>query len=273
MGKFSFNVLLVAIFAFLGFSTAVQAQEESPSPVSLYNDGLAKLKEKAYSEALPLFEQAIEAADPEEESEAKVIQLSKRNGSIAAYKVGNSMRKEEKYDEALKAFTTGIEFNPGFYANYIGKAQTLEGQGEDLQAVTAYVEAAEASQKAGKADKHEQLLSKASNFAAKAYADKKWDETIELAEAFLETQESADTHYYLAVALKEKGQGDKAIAHAEKGMELETGSDKGRYLYTKAEVLESMGKTDEAAATYSQITSGKYAERAKYKADQLNGGK
>ena len=104
---------LAFMVAFLGFVTLTQAQDGATA-ASLYNDALAKLKAKDYGAALPLFEQAIEKADPAVETDAKVVQLAKRNGAIAAYYVGNDLRKDDKNEEALATYDKGIEYASGF---------------------------------------------------------------------------------------------------------------------------------------------------------------
>ena len=65
-----------------GLSLGLQAQEEA-SAASLYNQGLEKAKAKEYVAALELLEKAIAKADPENETDAKVIRLAKRNGTRA----------------------------------------------------------------------------------------------------------------------------------------------------------------------------------------------
>ena len=263
---------LSAVLVLVSFSLVLSAQDQ-PTAAGLYNEGLAQMKAKAFTEALPLFMEAIEKADPENEYDAKVVSLARKNGAIAAYYVGSDLRKEENYEGAMEKFDLGIGYDPGFYANYIGRAQTLEGLGQTVEAVKAYVNAAAASKAAGKEDRSDQLISKAENFAALAYADENWEAVMSHAQAFLELNETGDTHFYRAYALKETGMYEKAIEHAEKGMELDQGEDMGRYRMVKAGSLEKMGKKEEAIAVYQSITSGKYAERAKYNADQLSGGK
>jgi len=262
---------LAVVVALLGFVTFTQAQDEVTA-ASLYNEGLEKLKAKDYGAALPLFEQAIEAADPESETDTKVVQLAKRNGSIAAYYVGNDLRKNEDFEGALATYDEGIDYASGFYANYIGRAQALEGKGDNVEAIKAYVKAAEMSEKGGKADKAGDLYSKAENFSALAWADKKWDDAITYAETFLALKETADAHYYLAQSLQEKGQNEQALEHANKALEM-SGDDKDKYYFTKAEIHEALGQTGEAVEAYKMVTGSKYGERAKYKVDQLSGGK
>ncbi|MCB0548354.1 MAG: hypothetical protein KDD19_12295 [Phaeodactylibacter sp.] len=261
---------LTALVLLLGLSTALSAQE---SAASLYNKGLELIKAKNYTEALPLMEQAIETADPESEADAQVVKLAKRNGAIAAYYVGNDQRKSDDFETALATYDKGIAFSPGFYANYIGRAQALEGMNNTREAVIAYIDAGDISIKSKKEDKAEQMYSKAENIIAVAWGDKKWDATSEYAMTFLEKRESPDVHYYLAYALKEKGSADKAVEHADKAIELAGEANASKYYMAKAESLEALGQADAAVEAYKMVNDAKYSERAKYKINELSGGK
>ena len=257
------------VTALLGMAVGASAQE---SAVSLYNDGLEKLKAKDYAASLPLFEKAIATADTSE-TDTKVVRLSQRNGSIAAYYVGTDLRKEKKLDDALRTFEEGIAYDSAFYANYIGRAQVLDDQDRDALAVKAYFMAAKASEKAKKLDKVEDLINKAANIPAVNWGKKNWDKAIASAQAFLEEKESADVHYYLAQALAEKKDYDNAIEHGKKAAELATGDDKNKSYFGLGDIYEAAGQKDNAIAAYKKVGGSKYAERAKYKANQLAGGK
>jgi hypothetical protein len=50
-------------------------------------------------------------------------------------------------------------------------------------------------------------------------------------------------------------------------------ADASKYYMAKAESLEAMGKTDAAVEAYKMVKDAKYSERAKYKAEELSGGK
>ena len=263
---------LTTLLLLLGCSIALHAQDDA-SAASLYNKGLEMIKAKNYTEALPLMEQAIEAADPEAEADAKVIKLAKRNGAIAAYYVGNDQRKADDAESALATYDKGIAFSPGFYANYIGRSQALEDLDRTAESVAAYIDAGEVSLKAKKADKAEKMYSKAENIIAVAWGDKKWDATAEYAMAFLEKKQSPEVHYYLAYAMKEKGNAEKALEHADKAIELANGSDASKYYMAKAESLEALGQSDAAVEAYKMVKDAKYSERAKYKVSELSGGK
>jgi tetratricopeptide (TPR) repeat protein len=148
---------------------------------------------------------------------------------------------------------------------------TMESKGKIVEAIKAYAKTGEVAERTGKGDKAGEALEKAENFAAVAWGEKKWDAVIEYAEAYLSNRETPDAHFYLASALKEKGQAAKGLEHVDKAIELAGGKDDGKYFFTKAEIHEALGQKDEAINAYKKVTDAKYSGRAKYKVDQLSG--
>lgn len=259
-------VLLVLVFC---LGNLAYGQDDA-SATSLYNDGLAKLKAKEYAAALPLLEQALEKADPEKD--AQVVKLAKRNAAFACYYVANGLRKEKKYDEALEIYEKGIGYSAAVYSNFVGKAQAIDGKGNDTAAVRAYITAAEMTRKAKKEDRADKLLKKAENYAAIAKSKKQWDKAIDCAAIFLESNESAASYYYLAEGQKGKKKYSDALASIDKALEL-AAEDKDKMYFSKAEILEGMGQKTKAVEAYKMVSGETYGERAKYKANQLSGGK
>lgn len=263
--------LLGALIFFLFMTFAATAQDDA-SAASLYNDGLAKLKAKEWPAALELMEQALAAVDSTSETDMKVQSLAQRNGAIAAYYTGTSQRKEEKFEEAVASHDKGIAMNQNFYGNYVGRAMALDAKGDEVQAVTAFLKAAEMAEKSPKnADKAESFYNKAENYAGVAYGKKEYDKSIELAQAFLEMRETPDAYYFLAASQFKNGNASDALPSIDKAAEMAADmDDNGKYFMMKGEIHEALGQKADAISAYQQITSGKYLERAKYKIDQLN---
>ncbi len=266
---------LTVLLLLLGFATVSFAQEEA-SAASLYNSGLEKLKAKDYAAALPLMAQAIEMANPESETDAKVIEIAKRNGAIAAYYVASEQRKNEDYDAAIETYKMGIEMNTGFYANHIGLAQALDGKGDDMEAIKAYVQAAQVAAKSPKTqDKAEDYFSAAETKIKNATIKKEYDKSIEYGKAYMEAR-GGDTfsprfHYYFGSALKEKGEVSDALAHADKAISvLAEDEDGSRYYLLKGECHQASGQKAEAIDAYKKVTSGDYKKVADYNIDQLS---
>lgn len=261
--RLKFSLLLIATF---GLFTLLSAQDETAA--SLYNDGLAKLKAKEYSDALSLLEKAIDMADPAEDQ--KVLKLAQRNAAFASYYVGNALRKEKKYDEAQEVYQKGIGYSTSVYSNYVGIAQVLEAKGEVVASVKAYLKAADMTRKAGRDERADKLVSKASNFAAVAWGKKDWDEAAAAAQAFIDVKENAESYYYMGLALKEKGKLSEALESVDKAIELAE-EDVDRIYYAKGEIHEALGQKSAAIEAYKMVKDAKYVERAKYQIEQLGG--
>lgn len=264
--KLGFRLFTMAVFASLIFSAPAIGQDEA-TPASLYNEGVAALKGKEYTKALELFEQALDKADPEQDEQ--IVSLASRNGSIAAYYAGRDARKADNLDESLEIYEKGIKMNPAFYGNYSGKALVLNDKGDNAGAMNAFIKGSQVAAEDDKPDKAEDMMDKAQIFVSKLYTSSKWDETIELGSNFLEHGESADVRFYIARALKEKNELNKALEHANKAIELAEGGEEGRNYFAQGEIYEAMGNTSAAIAAYKKVPSGTYGEMAKYKVNQM----
>ncbi len=266
----NYRTLLCGLFMLsLGFSTFAQDKTAG----ELYNEGLALLKAKDYVAALPLMEQALKLG--QEANDEQVIKLCKKNGAVAAYRLGSTKRKAKDYEGAVAAYNKGIEINQGYYANYLGRAQVWSKQGDKVAAVKGYIEAAQVAGKAGKAEKEAEIYGKAENLVAVLYSKKKWDETLSASEALLAAYESADAHFYRAYAFNKKSKAADAKTHLDKAFDLAaemSEEDKAKYYMLKAGILEKAGKTDEAITVYKKVTGDKYLENAKYKIQALSSG-
>lgn len=254
---------LLVVFVCTG---TLYAQDEA-TPASLYNEGVASLKAKEYDEALDLMIQALAKADPE--NDQNIISLASRNGAVAAYYSGTQARRGDKIDEAIEIYKKGIELAPEFYVNYGGLALALNQKGLGVEAITAYLTGAEMAEKSDKPDKAQEYLENAGVFISRAYSNSEWDDTIELAKVYLEHAEAPNVYYYLARALEQKNEYQEALESIEKAIELEEGGEDLRNYFAQGVIYEGMGNTSSAIAAYRKVTSGRYAETAKYNIDQM----
>lgn len=254
------------LVSFLSWST-LQGQEKTAA--GLYNEGLALLKQKDYKGGLALMEEALAIAGEEDE---KVLELAKKNGSVAAYNAGNAERKNKAFDAALTLYNKGIELNPENSSNYEGVARAHEGKGEKIEAVKAYLEAAVKGEAEGKPDRAKKRAKKAETMVGKMFVGKMYDDAIAAGEAFISVRDSnPEVHYYLSRSYAETGDAEKAVAHAEKAISLAGEKKEDKYYYAHATQLEELGKKAEAIASYKMITGAKYKKQAEYKISELEG--
>jgi len=258
----------------LGMTSVAVAQDDADvSAAKMYNNGLEDLKAKDYEAAFEKMAKAIDAADPENETDAKVIQLASKNGAIAAYYAGTKMRKADRLDDALATFKRGTEMNENFYANYTGYARVLDSQDNVEEAIPAFLEAANVAAKSEKtAEKAEKYMNKAANYAGVAYGNKQYEEAVTYADIFLENSDgNADVYYYKASSLRKLGKNDEAMEAVAAAIPLlPEGEDNGKYYMLKGNIHADMGQASAAKEAYGMVKEGKYYDRAQYRIKELN---
>jgi len=260
------KTLFIFFFAIcLGLSSNLTGQE-AKTAAGLYNDGLALLKEKNYAEGLTAMEAAL--AKAQEDANEKVIDLSKKNGAMAAYNLGNSKRTAKALDEALALYTKGIGLNPAYSSNYIGKARVEASKGMTSDAMTTYLKAAEVAKAAGKDSKVEEATKRAKSLITSAYNAKKNEDVISLGKAFLSGMANSDVNYYVGKSMMNMENHADAVGYFDTALTSAT-EKKDRIFYAKAQSLEKLGKNADAVAAYKLITDEKYKANAAHKISTL----
>lgn len=261
---------LSTLVLLLAFSWSLTAQDADPSAASLYNDALGKMKEKAYMEALPLFQEAIALADSTDATGKKVLDLSSRNGSACAYQCGKIKAKAGSLEEAVELYDLGISLNPDYFGNYLGKAQTLEDmEGKEAEAIAAYIAAGDnAEVSSSNKDKAPALYRKAQNFSALAFIKEDDNEkTIELADLYLDARgEKGDAYiaaYYKASALNKMDKNEEALEAIQLSIAaLPEDEEADKYHLIHGLVQQALGNNDEAIAAYEMVKGEKYKAAA-----------
>lgn len=260
------TLFLCSILTLTTFSLISQ---DAPTAASLYNEGLAKAKAKEYITAFELMQKAVAAAEAEDNEE--VLGLAKKTGTRAAYGAGIAYKKKKDMANALKAFETGIEYNPSYYTNYSGKAGVLEAEGKKAEAITAYLEASDVAAKVSKAEKATQYQKKAANIVAVAEGKKQWTEAKQYSEAYLAHSQHANVNYCLASSMKELGDAAGAVAFVDKAIAEAAEGKKSKYYFLKGQIHEKLGQKSDAIAAYRKVTGATYSAQAKYKVTELGG--
>ena len=204
----------------------------------------------------------------QEDGNDKVIGLAKKNGALAAYNLGNSQRTAKAYDEALALYNKGIQMNPAYSSNYIGKARVEAENGSKTDAIASYMKAAEVATASGKDSKVEEAHKRAKSLITGAYNDKNNEEVVALGKAFLAGNNNSDVNYYVGKSLMNQENHADAVSYFDKAL-VGTPSKKDRIIYAKAQSLEKQGKNAEAVAAYKLITDEKYKANAVHKISTL----
>ncbi|NJL74878.1 MAG: hypothetical protein HC892_07460 [Saprospiraceae bacterium] len=264
------NLMYLLTACLLGLGWNAQAQDKTAA--ELYNEGVEKLKAKSFQEALPLFVQSIELAEAQKEdtTAAKVLDLAKSNGAVAAYYLGNEQRKEKQFDAALATFEKGLTLND-LYTLYSGKAQTLDAMGKDVLAVEAYLVAGQKYEAAGQPD--DKVIPLYKKAIVTMYKGKAWDKIIGAAQAHEKVLADADACYYVAKSYEAKSKFNEALGFAQKATAAAPqDEDLGKYYMLEGDLYSKLTKATQAIEAYKKVPAGsKYAERAQYNVKQLGG--
>ena len=271
------TTLILLFTCTLSLTAQDAAAGAEPSAAAVYNDALGKVKEKAYEEALPLFEEAIAKADSTDATGKKVISLAGRNGAVCAYRAGTMARKAGEMEKALDYYARGVKLNGEYFGNHLGKAQTLEGiEGKENEALAAYVAAGQVAEMSeGNADKAPALYRKAQNFSALAYIKEDDNEkAIMLADAYLEARgEAADSYiasYYKASALNKLDKNEEALEAIQASIAALPGDEESdKYHLIHGLIQQALGNVDEAIAAYEKVQNEKYKGAAESRIQAL----
>lgn len=265
MLKMISKACLISFCLLLSVSSIV-AQDATAA--GTYNEGLALLKSKDYENGLAKMEAALALA--EADGNEQIIGLSKKNGAVAAYNLGNTKRKSGDHDGALAMYNKGIEMNPSYSSNYEGIGRTQEAKGDKVEAVNSYIMAAKKATDEGKADRAKSRYKKAETLIGKTYVAKNYDMAIGMAKAYIEgAPANADVNYYMSRSLGAKANYSEAIAAMKTAIELKGDAAPDKYTFYLAEQLEKSGAKAEAATFYRKVTEEKYKAQAEYRAGQL----
>lgn len=271
-----FTTKLSTFILLLVFSFTLSAQED-PSAAAIYNDALAKMKEKDYAAAFPLFEEAVAKADSTSDTGKKVISLASKNGTSCAYRLGTAERKAKNYDAALEYFDKGIVMNDSYFGNYLGRAQALDGQGTDIPAaIQAYVVAGDqAMATSNNKDKAPALYRKAQNFSAVSYIkEDDFESAVTYADLYMEARpEGNDAYiaaYYKAAALNKLEKNEDALPAIQAAVAaLPEDEDGDKYHLLHGLVQQALGNTEEAISAYELVAGDKYKAAAQSRIDAL----
>ncbi|HKK75460.1 MAG TPA: hypothetical protein VJ953_10330 [Saprospiraceae bacterium] len=269
---------LVLLFACTFTLSAQDAEADAdPSAAALYNDGLGKVKEKAYEEALALFEEAIAKADSTDDTGKKVISLASRNGAVCAYRAGTVARKAGEMEKALDFYDRGVTLNEEYFGNHLGKAQALEDmEDKTMEALAAYVAAGDAAEMSeSNKDKAPALYRKAQNFSALAYIKEDDNEkAIMLADAYLDARgDQGDAYiaaYYKASALNKLEKNEEALVAIQTSIDaLPEDEEADKYHLIHGLIQQALGNNDEAIAAYELVQGEKYKAAAESRIQAL----
>jgi tetratricopeptide (TPR) repeat protein len=272
---------LFALFVVLAFSfSTVMAQDAEAdttaidpdaSPAALYNDGLALLKSKKFAEGFDFMALALEKATAEEDE--KVIELASKNGAVAAYSAGNAALKAKDYESAMTYYQSGMDMNPEYPSNYIGKGKVMNAKGDKVGAVEAFIEGGKVAREVGDERKVTEVQKRSKQAVGKLFAAKQYADAITAGKKVEEFEEMPEVMYYVARCQVEEKDFEGALETAEKSIKSgeALGKIEDKFYVAKGLALEGLGKTADAIAAYKMVKEGDYKKQAEYKITELGG--
>ena len=270
----TFKQLIILLMILIGFGTSqVTAQDTAPAAVtatSLYNEGLAALKEKDNENGYLKMVAAWEKA--KEEKNDKVLSLAEKNGAIAAYKRGLDLLKDKNNDGALEVALKGLEINPKYSSLYMVKGKALEEKDDVSGAIDAMMLYASMAKEENDEKKLADAFARSKNMLVRTYNDKKYEQVTKIGEIILANDKNGDAAYLVGKAYDELGNKDKAIEKLTASIDMSTAAGEtvdDKVYYALGLAYESAGIKDKAIEVLKKITDEKFKASAEYKVQQL----
>lgn len=265
------SILLMILVSFA--SIQVFAQDATPAEVtatSLYNEGLAALKEKDNENGYLKMVAAWEKA--KEEKNDKVLSLAEKNGAVAAYKRGLDLLKDKNNDGALEVALKGLEINPKYSSLFMVKGKALEEKNDVSGAIEALMMYASLAKEEADEKKVGDAFARSKNMLVRTYNEKKYEDVTKIGEVILANDKNADAAYLVGKAYDELGNKDKAIEKLTASIDMSTAAGEtvdDKVYYALGLAYESAGIKDKAIEVLKKITDEKFKASAEYKVQQL----
>ena len=216
MKKNFLNLFFVGVLSF-GAVYAVNGQDTPPAgteanATTLYNEGLAALKEKNYKSGFTILESAYEKAKMENNEE--VLGLSKKNLIFAAYNYGEELIKGKNAKEAIIVYQKGLAVDATSSLMHQGIGKAKEEMADAEGAAASYMTSLDAA----KAEKDEKKVSAAQtrvkNLLVKQLQAKAFTKVIKIGTDYLAVDNAnSDITYLVGKAYTDKGDNTNGIKY------------------------------------------------------------
>ncbi len=237
-----------------------------------YRAGVDQFKGKKINQSIATLEKgyafAVKVGD--EDLKTKIADLV----SQLRTKVGDSMRKKGKLDEAYAEYEMALEIDPSCAKAIYGQGLVFKEK-DDLKMLTEKMDQVivmtDGSEKLQKlADAARKIAGNALVVAgAKELQSGEAKKAIEhINNSFGYEDGDANSYYYLLVAYNKTKQWDDAIISGNKALELKT-EDKSEIYFGLGQANEGKGDAAAACEAYNNVTSGPNVDAAKYQIAQV----
>ncbi len=189
-------------------------------------------------------------------------------------KVGDSLRKKNKLDEAYAEYEMALEIDPTCVKAVYGEGLVFKEKDDldkMLEKMDKVIKMSEGNAKLKKmVDAARKTSSNALEVAgAKELQNGNAEKAIQLInQSMTYLPGEANTYYYLLLAYNKINDWDNAIASGTKALELKK-DDKSEIYFGLGQANEGKGDSAAACAAYKNVTSGPNVEAAKYQMTQV----
>jgi len=189
-------------------------------------------------------------------------------------KVGDSLRKKNKLDEAYAEYEMALEIDPTCVKAVYGEGLVFKEKDDldkMLEKMDKVIKMSDGDEKLQKmADAARKTSSNALEVAgAKELQNGNAEKAIQLInQSMTYLPGEANTYYYLLLAYNKTNDWDNAIASGTKALELKK-DDKSEIYFGLGQANEGKGDSAAACAAYKNVTSGPNVEAAKYQMTQV----
>jgi len=224
--------------------------------------GLPRTEFGAILEAL---ETAVEVAEKYNDQRTK--ESAERQMPQIYLAIGNTLRSEQKFDEAIQNFDKAIDRNPDFAQAYFLKGVCYESMRNEVDMDENYRLAIEKGRAFGDAQNAQSAQQRLRNYyynaGVSAQRAQRWDDAIA---AFTKSAEVDDNYFEaflgLAMSFNARRSWDNAILNAEKALQIRESAD---VVFWELGVAYK-GKNDRTRAceNFRKVTGGPRLENAKH---------
>jgi tetratricopeptide (TPR) repeat protein len=261
---------LMALLILAGGLATTAAAQDDQEYKRAYNAALEAARAKEYTTAYTEFGRAATLAA--QAGDENIVARSRRVQAQIDYNMGVQLARAENYTEALARFNQGLEHDASFTKNYLGKGDALISLGQTEQGIAALKQAIEngdrRDQNAARSKIAAHYLSQIQPLLSKERpTSTDADAAMEIIAALkADVEPNADTHYYMAIAQRAKGDMAGALASTEQALELHNGSrtDKAKIYYLQGEIFMEQGDNASAKASFANATYGSFKQSAEH---------
>lgn len=181
--------------------------------------------------------------------------------------------REDNLEDAMASLDSALELNPNYATAHYQKGIVHKKKyPEDIEgSLEHYDRAIELAQQTGdnrtlnnaRRGAAEELIYRAVNLKD----ERRFNDAIELLNRVENYNEnSSDAHYRLAEIYNERGNWNRALEHAQKALELETGGvvDRAKIYFEKGTAYKGLGNKDNACDAFENANYGDFSEPASH---------